>query len=205
MIKLTYYGHSCFALDFDGYKVVLDPFTGVPGYELGTIEANEVLPSHGHGDHAFIDAVKLKSAAKPEGLNVTTVESFHDKEQGALRGPNKLQIFEYEGVKIMHCGDMGVMPTDEQLGLMKDLDVVLVPVGGTFTLTAEESKEFAEKIGAKMVIPMHYRYENCGFDKITTRDHFAGLYDSVTYANACEIEITGQQTGVVIMDAKARI
>ncbi|MCQ2552885.1 MAG: MBL fold metallo-hydrolase [Clostridia bacterium] len=205
MIKITYYGHSCFELDFDGYKIVLDPFTGVPGYNLGTIDANEVLPSHGHGDHAFVEAVKLTNAAKPAELNVVTVDSFHDKELGALRGPNKLQIFEYKGLRVMHCGDMGVMPTEEQMSLMKNLDAVMIPVGGTFTLAAEESKEFAEKIGAKLIIPMHYRHETCGFDKITTRDHFAELFESVTYANSCEIEITGETKGVVILDAKSRI
>ncbi len=197
-MKLTYYGHSCFILDCDGYKIALDPFHEVPGYDSYTIEANEILPSHDHFDHNFADAVKLSPAKRPEGLKITEIHSFHDPEGGALRGTNILRIFEYKGVRIMHAGDIGVHPTPEQTELMKNLDVLLIPTGGTFTFDEKESKAFAEEIGAKVIVPMHYRNGKYGFPEISTLEDFTKQYDCVNYVSGT-VEFTGKEEAQVLV------
>ena len=197
-MKLTYHGHSCFILDVDGYKIALDPYHEVPGYPDLSIEANEILPSHDHFDHAFVEAVKLTPAKRPEGLKITEIHSFHDPEGGKLRGDNTLRIFEYNGVRIMHAGDIGVHPTAEQTELMKNLDVLLIPTGGTFTFDEKESKAFAEEIGAKVVVPMHYRNGELGFDVISTLEDFTKQYDKVNYAEGT-VEFTGKEEPQVLV------
>ena len=197
-MKLTYHGHSCFTLDFDGYKIVVDPFNEVPGYEPYTLEANEILPSHDHFDHNYVEAVKVTPADRPEGLKITEIHSFHDPEGGKLRGENILRIFEYKGLRVMHAGDIGVHPTPEQTELMKNLDVLMIPTGGTFTLNEKESKVFAEEIGAKVVVPMHYRNGKYGFDVISTLDDFVKLYDHVNYAEG-SYEFTGKEDPQVLV------
>ncbi len=197
-MKVTYHGHSCFVLDFDGYKIALDPYHEVPGYEPLSIEANEVLPSHDHFDHAFLEAVKVTPAKRPEGLKITEINSFHDSEGGKLRGTNKLQIFEYKGVRLMHAGDIGVHPTEEQTELMKNLNVLLIPTGGTFTFDEKESKAFAEEIGAKVVVPMHYRNGKLGFPPISTLEDFTKQYDHVNYAEGT-VEFTGNEDSQVLV------
>lgn len=197
-MKLTYYGHSCFLLDFDGYKIAVDPFCDVPGYGPYTIEANEVLPSHNHYDHNYVEAVQLTATPRPERLKITDIHSFHDPEGGKLRGENTLRIFEYSGLRVMHCGDIGVHPTPEQTQLMKNLDVLMIPTGGVFTFDANESKAFADELGAKIVIPMHYRNGNLGFDIISTIDEFTKLYNHVNYA-AGTVELTGSEEPQVLV------
>ena len=197
-MKLTYYGHSCFILDVEGYKIALDPYHDVPGYGPLSIEANEVLPSHDHFDHGFVEAVKLDPKARPEGLKVTEIHSFHDPEGGKLRGTNILRIFEYGGIRIMHAGDIGVHPTAEQTELMKNLDVLMIPTGGTFTFDEKESKAFAEEIGAKVIVPMHYRNGSLGFPEISTLDDFVKQYNKVNYVSG-EVEFTGKEEPQVMV------
>ena len=198
-VNLTYHGHSCFVLNFDGYRIALDPFTGVPGYPELSIEANEVLCSHEHGDHNFRSGVRLFSGKRPAGLAIEEIHSFHDPEGGRLRGENCLRIFEYGGLRIMHCGDLGVHPTPEQTAKMMNLDVLLLPVGGFFTMDPKECKAFADEIRTKVIVPMHFRKENCGYDVIGTLDDFLALYgadaDKKIVAKEATAEITGTESG----------
>jgi len=189
MINLTYYGHSCFVLDFDGYKIALDPYNdSVPGFKLNIIEANEVLCSHGHGDHNFVEAVNITKAQRPE-IKVTEIQSFHDKVKGAERGENILRIFEYDSLRIMHCGDIGCMPEKDQLEQMRNLDAVLVPVGGKFTIDAKEATEFVNLIGAKQIIPMHYKHGEYGIPVIADLADFTNQFANVEFHKETTIEI----------------
>jgi len=211
-IILKYFGHSCFIIDFDGYSIALDPFSGVPGYKDVSICANEVLCSHEHGDHNFREGVRIIPKKRPDGLKITEINSFHDSEGGRLRGTNTLRIFEYEGQRIMHCGDLGVMPDENQLLLMKELDLVLIPVGGTYTFDAEESKAFCDLIRPRVIIPMHYKTASFGFENIGSLDEFTRLYEeafsdfensekkmqAVSYVNSNSYEL-GSLFGVVVL------
>ena len=202
MINLTYNGHSCFTLDFDGYTIVVDPFTGVPGYKELKLTANEVLCSHGHGDHNYVKAVDVIGGDRPAGLEVVEISSFHDPEGGKLRGSNILRIFKYNGLSVMHCGDIGCIPTEEQLLLMKNLDCVLIPVGGYYTMEPKECKKFLSLIKPKLVIPMHYRTDKTGYGEIGTVDDFTDLMGSSKELKNSALELTGKETGICILQAK---
>ena len=176
MIKITYHGHACFTLENEAYKIVLDPFSGVNGYEDVNLEANEIFCSHEHFDHNYRDGVKLI----PKGENpftITEIQSFHDEVQGAKRGPNTIRIFESEGCRIAHLGDIGCELPEDQLDMLKDLDAAMIPVGGTFTITAEGAKALSDTLKPRIIIPMHFRKGTQGFDVLQDISEFTALYE----------------------------
>ncbi|MFU2434199.1 MAG: MBL fold metallo-hydrolase, partial [Clostridiales bacterium] len=106
-MNITWLGHSCFVVESAGWRVVLDPYY-VETYPALHIEADEALCSHGHRDHAFLEAVTLSGRDKSESpFTVETVSTFHDDKQGSLRGENIIHILRAEGVTLVHCGDLG--------------------------------------------------------------------------------------------------
>ncbi len=107
------------------------------------------------------------------------IAAFHDDKGGALRGPNTIHILHGEGLRLVHLGDLGHRLTGPALDVMKGADCLLIPVGGFFTIDAAMAKQVADDIGARVVIPMHYRLGGMGFDVIGTLDQFTKLCDNV--------------------------
>lgn len=181
---IRYLGHSCFQLTSnDGISVVTDPFTKV-GYELPAgLEADVVTVSHGHFDHNYVSAIKgvteIVSAAgeyEKRGVKIIGKESFHDPLQGKLRGKNVIFKLWMDGIEFCHLGDLGEEISDEILEKIGSPDVLLIPVGGTYTIDAAQAKEYVERISPKAVIPMHYRPVDGGLD-ITSAEAFLSLYN----------------------------
>ena len=127
-MKLTWLGHACFLLEEDGYRIVLDPYTGVAGYPPLHIQAHAVFCSHGHFDHHATDCVELLPE-RESPFTVREVETFHDDRGGALRGTNTVRIFTAGGLSVAHLGDLGHQLTVEQAAAIGPVDAVLVPVG----------------------------------------------------------------------------
>ena len=202
-ITITYYGHSCFTIEAEGYSIALDPYDGhVPGYAPLKIEANEVLCSHEHSDHNFREAVLLKTGGE-NPFKITEIHSYHDPEKGALRGVNTIRIFEHGGLRIAHLGDIGCRPEDEQTEQLKALDAVLAPVGGTYTFDAKEQKAFLDEIKPRVIIPMHYRFGSFGFSNIGTLADFTNLYEagSVNMNGVSSITLTkASPAGVTVLE-----
>ena len=113
-MKLTWLGHACFLLEEDGYRIVLDPYTGVAGYPPLHIQAHAVFCSHGHFDHHATDCVELLPE-RESPFTVREVETFHDDRGGALRGTNTVRIFTAGGLSVAHLGDLGHPLSAEQL------------------------------------------------------------------------------------------
>ena len=188
-ITLKWLGHASYKLTFDDWSAVLDPYRDGSVEGLGNLreKANMVLCSHGHHDH---NAEELVEVTEKEGAPaIIRVDSFHDNEGGEKRGPNAITVFEYDGIRIGHFGDLGHKLTDRQLEEIGKLDLAMLPVGGFFTIDAATAKEVARQLGAKTIVPMHYRMENFGFEVLSTLDAFTSLFDDVTYANASEIVV----------------
>ena len=116
-MKLTWLGHACFLLEEDGYRIVLDPYTGVAGYPPLHIQAHAVFCSHGHFDHHATDCVELLPE-RESPFTVREVETFHDDRGGALRGTNTVRIFTAGGLSVAHLGDLGHQLTVEQAAAM---------------------------------------------------------------------------------------
>ena len=184
-MKIEYFGHSCFRLtNADGISVVTDPYTKV-GYELpNNFTADVIIVSHNHFDHNYIAGVKdaktiVNSTGNSlaQGISIVGKETWHDPKQGALRGNNIIYTIEIDGLKICHFGDLGEGYSDKIAKIVKDADVWLIPVGGTYTIDAMQAKEYVEILQPKCVIPMHYLPKDGRLD-IQDAKSFLSLFEN---------------------------
>ena len=120
---------------------------------------------------------------------IIEVETFHDDAQGTKRGMNIVRVFEWEGMTVAHFGDLGHILTEEQMEAIGSVDVALIPVGGFYTIDAEQAAEVAQQVEAKVIIPMHYRTEDFGFDVISHIDDFTSQFEDVVYVDEDTIVI----------------
>lgn len=205
-VKLCFLGHSCFRAECGEFSVVLDPYApgSVPG--LGELHetADLVLCSHDHHDHNCREAVTISDdGRKNNPFRITAVASFHDDQNGALRGKNTITMLEAEGRKIVHFGDVGCMPGPLALEKLQNADVILLPVGGHYTVGPKEAKEIADAVNAKTIVPMHYRSDSFGFDVIGRVEDFLSLYDSCTYLHTDTLTVDDNTpAGVAVLDCK---
>lgn len=175
-MKITYYGHSCFTLESEGYVIAIDPYdSGVPGYGDLKLSANKVYCSHGHMDHAYTQAVEIVPAKCPSPFEVTELELPHDDAGGFKRGFSFVRMFRAEGKTVVHYGDIGCPVTDRAAELFKNADAALVPVGGFFTIDAPAALELIERTTPSLVIPMHYRKGTQGLRPIAELSEFLKL------------------------------
>ncbi len=182
-MKITWIGHSCFAVESKDYKIVIDPYKdgSVPGLKPVRETADQVLCSHEHGDHNARSCVTIpaESAFKKCPFSITRIHTYHDECQGKKRGTNIIHILDDGETRLAHMGDLGCDLTKEEIEVLKDIDVMLIPVGGFFTIDAAWAGKIAEQTGAAIVVPMHFRSEKFGFDVIGTVDQFTALRSDV--------------------------
>ena len=199
-MKLLWHGHSCFAVETGGYTVVFDPYAdgSVPGYAPLQLAADAVYCSHDHRDHNAREAVTLSGRTCP--VCVETIGCFHDEKRGRLRGRNTIHILSAEGMRIVHLGDLGERLKGAELEALRGADVLLVPVGGTFTINAAAAKALIDDIAPRIVVPMHYRWDGHGYDSLSELDAFTSLCGNVIEysGNALELNAdTPAQTAVL--------
>ncbi|MBQ2667772.1 MAG: MBL fold metallo-hydrolase [Clostridia bacterium] len=199
-ISIRWLGHAAYKITKGNYSVVLDPFAPgtVPGFRDICEEANLVLCSHGHHDHNHTEAVTLLPETEP-AFAVTTLSSFHDDVQGAKRGPNTIHILEADGVRIVHFGDLGCALTPEQIETLRGADVILIPVGGFYTIDAAQAKAVVDQIRPKVVIPMHYKAENYGLAPIGTVEEFLALFADHVQLGKDTFTVGEVDAGVVVL------
>jgi len=199
-MKLTWLGHACFAVEQEGYRIVLDPYTDVPGHADVQTEAHEVLCSHGHFDHCAVEGVTLLPK-RESPFAVHTVETCHDDQGGVLRGGNTIHILSAGGVTVAHLGDLGHPLTEEQMAAIGTVDGILIPVGGTYTLDAEGAKAVCESLNPKWVVPMHYRHGDCGFPVLLEVKDFTALWPESALHEAAgrELEVQKETAGVQLL------
>ena len=202
-IRLTWLGHSCFKLECGGHSAVIDPYREVPGYPPLRVEAGEVFKSHDHDDHGWVQAVSLVEEPGDSPFRVHTEACWHDEKKGALRGSNLITIFEAEGLKIAHFGDIGHQPDPALAERLKGLDAALIPVGGFFTIDGKEAFKLMETIDPKVTILMHFRRGGRGFVVISGPEVFTGLVKDrpVLEAETDTVEISGDsEKSVVVLE-----
>ena len=170
-MRLTWMGHACFLLETSGYQLLLDPFAEVPGLQDVHTEADLVLCSHDHFDHHYLEGVTVRSGAQ-NPFAVETVDTFHDEKQGAMRGKNTVHILRAEGLTVVHLGDLGHRLTEEQAAPLHHCDVLLLPIGGTYTIDAALAAETVRQLQPRVVVPMHYRSEKFGFSNLGVAEPF---------------------------------
>lgn len=163
-MEIKYVGHASFQIKTKDAKVVMDPFNPTMlGLKYPKTEANIVTISHHHPDHDFVSVVNgdplildWPGEFEKDKVRIFGYKSFHDKVKGAERGENVLYKIEAEGISILHCGDMGVIPDESFIEDIGEVDILLVPTGGVYTIDSEEAVKFTKKIEPVLVIPMHY-------------------------------------------------
>lgn len=173
-LTLTWYGHACFALEAEGYCILLDPYepSYVPGLGAVEVSAHQVLCSHFHHDHGWKEGIPMPLNEVPCPFSVETLKVYHDDQKGALRGENVIHVLEYDGIRVAHLGDLGHDLDDSRIEDLGPLDAVLVPIGGTYTLDCQQASDLVDKLEVKTVIPMHYRRGDMGFEVLQTLQEF---------------------------------
>ncbi len=169
-MTLEFVGHACFVITLaSGKVVVMDPyrpqaFGGALRYRALTTPADYVLVSHGHADHdGYKDVPGNPEVIRTAGehrmgeITVVGVPTFHDKRKGKERGDNLVFALDAEGVRVVHLGDLGHLLEASQVEELRPVSVLLVPVGGHFTVDAEEAWTIVETLRPRVVIPMHYK------------------------------------------------
>ena len=177
-MKITYIGHACFLIeDASGHTLATDPYKSgsVPGLADHDLVADEVVCSHGHHDHDDFEGVGSPEDVWPGRFDITAIHSFHDDVNGMARGRNNISLINIDGAKVVHMGDIGCELTESQLDQLRNCDVLLIPVGGFYTIGARQAFNMTKAINPRVVIPMHYRGKTFGYKEIATRDEFEQL------------------------------
>jgi len=165
-MEIVWLGHSCFRIRGKEATIVTDPFDKTLGYPVRKPTASIVTVSHNHPQHSFVDGVagSPRVVSRPGEYDIANVfingiTTFHDNEKGAVRGKNTVFFLEIDEVKVCHLGDLGHVPTTEQIEQMSGVDILMVPVGGLSTINAAAAAETIGLLEPKLVIPMHYKTE----------------------------------------------
>lgn len=177
MVDIWWYGQACFRVKGKAASLVFDPyesdFTGLPALKL---EADIVCVSHDHEDHNNAEAVKAVEDGKPpfvisgpgeyeiSGVNIVGVSSFHDDKRGAERGKNTIYHATIDDVSVVHLGDLGQKKLEqEQVEQLSSCDVLLIPVGGVYTIDGKDASDIIAQLEPKIIVPMHYKIAGLKF------------------------------------------
>ncbi len=159
-------GHSSFRIKGKNATVVTDPFdSAMVGIKFPKVEeADIVTVSHGHPDHNFVEAVggtpfvvNGPGEYEVKGVTIVGLATYHDTKKGEERGKNVVYKFTVDGINCCHLGDLGHKLTDSQVEDLGDVDILFVPVGGTYTINAEMAAEVVAQVEPSVVVPMHYQ------------------------------------------------
>ena len=216
-MKIRYLGHSCFQLtESTGTSIVTDPF-GKIGFDLPRVSADVVTVSHAHYDHNNVDGVDGKLAVIEKegnydfgGVGISAISSYHDDEEGKLRGKNLIFKFRMDGLEICHLGDIGEECSSSLIEAILPVHVLLIPVGGEYTIDAEQAKEYVDRLMPSIVIPMHFKSKGLNMD-IDKVDEFLDLFEEdadeeqIVRLEGDELElfrddITEETTKIIVME-----
>jgi L-ascorbate metabolism protein UlaG (beta-lactamase superfamily) len=182
-MDITYFGHSCFKIKIPQTALVVDPFDpGMVGLKLSAIEADVVLSTHDHADHNNFSIVKgyrklIDGPGEYEvgGISILGYPSFHDDKKGEKRGKNTLYVIEAQDIRMLHLGDLGHKLSDKLLEDIGEINILMIPVGGEYTIGSRLAAEVVREIEPNITIPMHYQTPGLNaqsFSKLEPVDNF---------------------------------
>jgi L-ascorbate metabolism protein UlaG (beta-lactamase superfamily) len=197
-MKIKWLGHASFLITSDsGVKVITDPYSRGGGINYGPIQetADIVTVSHKHPDHDNVGAVKgqpavvdAPGARNVKGIDFRGVSCYHDGARGAQRGTNIIFCFTVDGVRVCHLGDLGHELDAAKVREIGPVDVLLVPVGGFYTIDCRQAAAVAGALQPRMVIPMHVKTPKCDYP-ITGAEDFLEGRSNTRRMDASEIEV----------------
>ncbi|RJX29270.1 MAG: hypothetical protein C4554_01165 [Dethiobacter sp.] len=171
-VKLQFRGHACFLMEVDGLRILTDPYSPQVGYGTLDVQVNVVTVSHEHMDHNYTAAAsgaQIIRGLTADGLgwedvsfavgdiNISSLATYHDDAAGKLRGRNAVFVFDIGNLRLVHLGDLGHVFNEGEVEKLKPVDVLIIPVGGHYTIDAQEAKQVVEQLSPAVVIPMHYK------------------------------------------------
>jgi L-ascorbate metabolism protein UlaG (beta-lactamase superfamily) len=220
-MQIQYYGQSCFKMTTkpagratEDVVVFFDPFGKDLGLRPPQGQADVIFVSHDHPDHNNVGAIKGEPIVfdtpgeyAVKGINVVGLDSFHDNVSGVERGHSTIFILEVEELKICHLGDLGANLTEKQLEEIDGVDVLFIPIGGTFTIDGKKAAELVHKIEPAIVIPMHYKIPG-STEKLDDEKRFCAEMGNCPKTKTARLNIKKKDTEgkimeVVIMDNEA--
>lgn len=179
-MEIKYLSHSSFLIKTKDAKIVMDPFDPkFVGLKFSKQEADIVTISHSHKDHSHTELIEgtpliltWPGQFEKKGVRIWGISSFHDKVEGKERGENIMYKCESEGISILHCGDLATPLTDAQLDEVGDVHILMIPVGGKYSLSSDEAIALIKKIEPSIVIPMHYATAGSAIEGLAPLDEF---------------------------------
>ncbi|MGM0603892.1 MAG: MBL fold metallo-hydrolase [Bacillota bacterium] len=208
-MRIKWWGHSCFLIENDGIKIITDPYDETLPYKKVDDKPDIVTVSHQHFDHNAVDRidgnfkiVDSYEGYKDEKIEIKAVKTFHDDNEGEDRGKNLVFLIKFADKTVCHIGDLGHPLSESDLEKLKISDILLIPVGGYYTIDADLAYEITKKIDPEIVIPMHYKTEELDFP-ITGLEYFTNKFnkEDIQLINGAEFKLSDvQNKKVVVLD-----
>ena len=201
-MNISWYGHSCFKIQTRPQRgseeiiIFTDPFSKTIGLRPPQGNANIVTISHSHSDHNNFSSLKgspfvIDSPGEysVSGIQIEGIDSFHDKNNGTERGRNTIFIIKSEDLKICHLGDLGHTLSEDQVEKIGEIDILMIPIGGTYTISPKEAEEVVGQIEPKIVLPMHYAIKGLEIKNIEDEKAFCAEVGSCVEKNVAKLNI----------------
>ncbi len=213
-MKIKYIGHSCFLVTTDnGTRIITDPYEpgcydGAMRYRPVGEEADIVLVSHGHPDHCHVESVsghpkvvQKAGAAAVEDVNILGVSTYHDTSEGSERGTNVIFRLEADGLSLVHVGDLGHTLDEATAHQLKPVDILMMPVGGFFTIGSEEMDALIDALQPGLVIPMHFKTAAVDFPIAPVDDFLSGRGKVVRQGESeVEVDAFSLPEGILVLE-----
>jgi len=194
-MKVKWLGHASFLIVSEsGTRIITDPY--IPGGDLHYGEIKEsadiVTVSHDHFDHNNVAAVQgnpevVKGTTEAKSIKFKGIPVYHDDAQGKERGSNTIFCFDIDGVNVCHLGDLGHVLNDKEGAELGKVDILLIPVGGLYTIDAGAASQVCSQIKPGVIIPMHFKNERCAFPIAGVEEFLQGK-DNVSRLDGSEVE-----------------
>ncbi len=211
-MKLRWVGHSCFLITAkSGLSIITDPYHTKQGVNYSPVMeiADIVTVSHDHFDHNAVQSVGgrpeiVKSSGNKsiKGIEFRGIACYHDESSGKQRGENIIFCFSVDGIRICHLGDLGHALNRGQIKEIGEVDVLLVPVGGFYTIDAAVATRVCDDIKPKVVVPMHYKTAKLDFP-VTGVDVFLAGKKNVKKLDSSKVEFEHDtlpaETGILVL------
>jgi L-ascorbate metabolism protein UlaG (beta-lactamase superfamily) len=188
-MKITYLGHASFLLESGSTSILIDPYDEKVGYPMPQVQAQVVLISHEHADHNHVATAKgrprvIRGLAEGgewrnvhetvDGVVITSAPTYHDGTEGAQRGRNTIFLLEAEGLRVVHLGDLGHPLDEASAKAIGHPNVLMIPVGGYYTIDAAQARDLVARLRPAVTIPMHYKTDVSAKLPISSIDPFLG-------------------------------
>jgi len=194
-MNIKWLGHASFLITSDaGTKIITDPYVTGGDLSYGQIKesADIVTVSHDHADHNNVAAVQgsprvVRGTVEVKGIKFKGIPTYHDDAGGRQRGKNTIFCFEVDGIRVCHLGDLGHRLNDSQVAELGEIDVLLIPVGGFFTIDAKLAGQLCDRLKPKVIIPMHFKNDRCAFPIAGVEEFLRGKKE-VSRLDASQVE-----------------